>query len=249
VPATEGTPVAHGVENGRDPGGFALESRPLMPPFRRTFALRAGQILVGAALGLRAALASAGDDPSVTVRELDPKTGAAIKEEPKALTYLSLGPLFSFVDANSVQSTVLGQPSTGGYAIGLEGSLNHYAGERVVFAFGYGLFLQTQLENAKYFRADFGVQGNAGPVGLELGFGIRQGDGTYGTTGSFHGALFLSAGYLVISYRVSPELFSFPSNEPSFGLETAISIGIKLPIALQGRDPTGYAIQANGHAW
>jgi hypothetical protein len=217
---------------------------------RRSPPSRLVALLVGAAFVLAPAFASA-DDPAVTIRELDPTTGAAVKEERKALTYLSLGPMMSILNASNLHDTAaLGTTGSLDYAIGLEASLNHYAVEKV-FAFGYGAFIQTQLESAKYFRTDLGVQGNAGPAGLELGFGIRQTDGQCATTGSFHAAAFLSAGYLVVSLRISPQLFAFPTfaGETGFGLESGVVVALKLPIALQGRDPTGYAVQANGHAW
>jgi len=186
--------------------------------------------------------AARGDDPAVTVRELDPKTGAAIKVEEKALTYLSLGPTLSYVGAGNAPPT---------YFAGLEASLNHYGEERI-FAFGYGAFTQFQLVGGKTFRGALGGQINAGPAGLELGLGLRQGDGTYDTTASLHAALFLSVGYIVISYRLSPELFSIGTGAKlgqGFGFESAFTIGLKLPLAVQGRDPTGLAVQANGHAW
>jgi hypothetical protein len=204
-------------------------------------------LLLGAALVLGSAGARA-DEPVITVHEFDPKTGMVPESRARALTYLSLGPLFSFVDANTVQATVPGQSTPWNYALGLEASLNHYAGEKV-FAFGYGAFLQAQLENLKYFRSDLGIQGNAGPVGLELGLGMRQGDGTFATTGSLHTGFFISVGYVVISFRVSPALFSFPSTEQSFGLDTGVNIALKLPIIVQGRDPTGLAVRANKDAW
>jgi hypothetical protein len=198
-------------------------------------------VLVWPAAALVPRIARA-DDSSVTVRELDPKTGAAVKVEEKALTYLNLGPILSYVDAANVPPT---------YAIGLEGSLNHYGVERV-FAFGYGAFVQAQLASGKYFKGDLGGQVNAGPAGVEVGLGFRQGDDTNCPTVSLHAAFFLSVGYLFVAYRVSPQLFSLPSNASTgqgFGLETAFTIGIKVPIAVQGRDPTGLAVQANGHAW
>ncbi len=191
------------------------------------------------AVGLAPCIARA-DDPAVTIRELDPKTGAAIHVEEKSLTYLNLGPILSYVDAANTPPT---------YSIGLEGSLNHYGVERV-FAFGYGAFVQIQLVTGKYFHGDLGGQVNAGPAGLELGLGFRQADETNASTMSLHTAFFLSVGYLVVAFRASPQLASFGSGgEPGFGLETAFTLGLKVPIAVQGRDPTGYAIQANGHAW
>jgi hypothetical protein len=214
-----------------------------MPPSRRSSPFAPALVflvflVVAVVLGSRTARA---DDPAVTVRELDPKTGAAVKVEEKSLTYLNLGPLLSYVDAANVAPT---------YFVGLEGSLNHYGVERV-FAFGYGAFAQLDLVTGKYFHGDFGAQVNAGPAGLELGLGIRQGDGTSESTVSLHTAFFLSVGYLYVAYRVSPELFSFggASTNQGFGLETAFTIGIKVPITVQGRDPTGLAVQASGHAW
>jgi hypothetical protein len=201
--------------------------------------LRFLAVLVGGALALGSRGARA--DESVIVRELDPKTGAALKTEEKSLTYLSLGPILSYVDAANTPPT---------YSAGLEASLNHYGAERV-FAFGYGAFVQLQAASGKYFHGSLGGQVNAGPVGLELGLGLREADGTYRTTVSLHTALFLSAGYLFVAYRISPELFSIPGDNlhEGFGLETAFTIGLKLPIAVQGRDPTGFAVQAAGHAW
>jgi hypothetical protein len=199
-----------------------------------------------------AAVGARADEPSVTIRDFDPTTGAAPEEKKPPLTYLSLGPLFSLVDANTVASSVVGQSTTWNYAIGLEGSLERYVdatkGPGNLTALGYGAFVQAQLENAKYFRCDLGIQGTLGVVGLELGLGMRQGDGTFGTTGSLHTGLFLSLGYVVISYRISPALFSLPSNEPSFGLDTAVTFALKLPIVIQGHDPTGLAVQAGGSA-
>jgi hypothetical protein len=206
----------------------------LLPPVARG--------VVAALLGSAAWLASAdgrADEPAVTIRELDPKTGAAVTPEAKSITYLNVGPLLSLVDASNFPID---------YAVGLEGSLNHYGSPRVV-GFGYGAFVQAQLVDAKYFRGALGVQGNAGPAGLELGLGLRQGDGSAATTVSFHGGIFLSAGYLVLSFRASPELFAFASGQGGFGFETALGIAIKVPIAVQGRDPTGLAIQAAPASW
>lgn len=196
---------------------------------------------VAIAIGMSLVSAMARADESVVVRELDPKTGAALKPEEKALTYLNVGPILSYVDAANTPPA---------YELGLEASLNHYGAERI-FAFGYGAFAQLQLVSGKYFHGDLGGQVNAGPVGLELGLGVRQADDTYATTCSLHTALFLSAGYLFIAFRISPELFASAGGSPreGFGLETAFQIGLKLPIAVQGRDPTGLAIQAAGHAW
>jgi hypothetical protein len=204
---------------------------------RRSVLARAALFVISLGLGSGAARA----DESVIVRELDPKTGAALKPEEKSLTYLGVGPLFSWVDAANVPPT---------WALGAEASLNHYGVERI-FAFGYGAFAQFQLVTGKYAHGDLGAQVNAGPVGLELGLGMRQGDGTYETTGSLHSALFLSAGYLIIAFRFSPQLFAVgaASSNEGFGLETAFTIGLKVPITVQGRDPSGYAIQAAGHAW
>ncbi len=208
--------------------------------FARLRASRISGLPVCIAVALAAPLAYA-DDPAVTIRELDPKTGAAIKVEEKSLTYLNLGPTLSFVDAAN-------EPGT--YAIGLEGSLNHFGGERV-FAFGYGGFAQLQLVTGKDFRGDLGAQVNAGPAGLELGLGYRQGEGAYASTVSLHAGAFLSVGYLFLSFRISPQLFDVGAGagQDGFGLETAFTVGIKVPIAVQGRDPTGYAVQASGHAW
>jgi hypothetical protein len=233
---------------GRTPEWIRLESAPLMCPFRRPSRASVAPFLLVAAVGLGTTSARA-DEPAVTVHEFDPQTGQ-VPQAPRTngLTYLSVGGIFSFVDSNSIQSTIPGRSTPWNYAVGLEGSVNHYLGQRI-FGFGYGAFVQAQLESAKYLRCDVGAQVNAGPVGVELGVGMRQGDGTFATTGSLHTGFFLSVGYLVISYRVSPALFSFPSNEQSFGLDTGVSIALKLPIAIQGRDPTAMAIQANGHAW
>jgi hypothetical protein len=202
---------------------------------------------LSALLGCAAAAAAFGegtaraDDPAVTFRELDPKTGAAIKVEEKSLTYLDLGPIVSFVDAANEQGT---------YAVGLEGSLNHYGGEKV-FAFGYGGFAQLQLITGKDFRGDLGAQVNAGPAGLELGLGYRQADGVCASTVSLHAGAFLSVGYLFLSVRISPQIFALGASggESGFGLESAVTVGIKVPITVQGRDPTGYAVQPGGHAW
>jgi hypothetical protein len=203
--------------------------------------MRRGAIALAIAGVLSLASVVARADESVIVRELDPKTGAALKQEEKALTYLNVGPILSYVDAANTPPA---------YSIGLEASLNHYGSERI-FAFGYGAFAQLQLVSGKYARGDLGGQVNAGPVGLELGLGVRQADDTYATTCSLHSALFLSAGYLFIAFRFSPALFASAGGAPreSFGLETAFTIGLKLPIAVQGRDPTGLALQAAGHAW
>lgn len=164
-----------------------------------------------------------------------------MKVEEKALTYLSVGPIFSFVDG--------GSSSEATWALGLEASLDHYAVERI-FSFGYGAFAQAQVVSGNDFRCALGGQASLGPAGIELGLAYRQNDAVNASTLSLQASFFLSAGYLYIAFRASPQIVSFGGGgEQGFGLETALTLGIKVPIAIQGRDPTGYAIQANGHAW
>ncbi len=186
---------------------------------------------------LSSANARADDGASVTVHDLDPHTGAEVKTTDLRVDYLSLGPLLSLV---------------GGYhhatGIGLEGSWMGYPTGRMP-SFGLGAFFQGQLYDGRYVRTAGGVQGAAGPAGVELGLGFRQADDTYASTISAHTAVFLSIGYFYFAVRASWQLLALPTNEPSFGLETAMTLGLKVPIAIHGRDPTGYAIQAAGHAW
>jgi hypothetical protein len=174
-------------------------------------------------------------DGAVVVHEFDPKTGAAIAGSGPGghpLTYLNIGPYGSLIDSNALV-----------YAIGLEASLFHYREMRAV-PMGYGLFAQVQLQNARYFRGAAGIEGSIGPVGVELGLGVRQGDQTYTTTLSPHLGVYISAGLVFLELRFSPQLLAIPTNQPGFGFETAASVGLKLPIVVQGRDTTGLAIQA-----
>jgi len=174
---------------------------------------------------------------SVTVHDLDPRTGAAIQPTKLGVDYLDLGPILSLV---------------GGYhhatGIGLEASWIRYPSGELP-SFGYGAFLQAQLYDEKYVRAAAGAQATAGPGGAELGLGVRQTDGTYASTVSLHAAGFVSIGYLFVAVRGSVALFALPSNEGSFGFETAFTFGLKVPLTINGRDPTGYAVQLGGHAW
>jgi hypothetical protein len=182
--------------------------------------------------------AGANPESSVTVRELDPKTGAALgKEDDLSLTYLSIGPLVALV--GGAGSTVAG---------GLEAALMRYPSTQLP-GLGVGAFTQAELYAGKYFRGALGVQAVAGVAGIELGLGARQGDGTYASTVSLHAGAFLSVGVLFFSLRLSPAIFAVPSNEPSYGFETAFTLGLKLPIVVHGRDPTGFAIQAGGRSW
>jgi hypothetical protein len=116
-------------------------------------------------------------------------------------------------------------------------------------SFGFGAFLQPQLYDEKYFHVAAGGQVSAGPAGVELGLAFRQSDGTYASTVSLHAGGFLSIGYFFMAIQASAQLFALPTNEPSFGLETALMVGLKLPITIYGHDPTGYTVQAAGHAW
>jgi hypothetical protein len=182
------------------------------------------------------------EQPAVTIRDFDPRTGETTTVVSNAhldgRTYLSLGPLFSIVDSNTPPEVALGQTSAWSYALGLEASVTHYRGNHVL-SFGYGAFVQTQLEELKYFRGDLGGQCNLGPGGVELGLGVRQSDGLFATTVSLHTALFVSMGYIALSYRVSPALFSFGSHLENFGLDSGVNIAIKLPLTIQGQDLTG----------
>jgi hypothetical protein len=174
---------------------------------------------------------------SIAVHDFDPKTGLSPDAHDKRLDYLTVGALVSLV---------------GGYhhatGLGLEGSWMAYPTGRLP-ALGYGAFLQAQLYDEKYVRTAAGAQFAAGPAGAELGLAFRQTDGTYASTVSFHGAVFLSLAYIYIAIRLSPQLFALPSDQGSFGFETALTIGFKVPIAIQGQDPTGAAIQAASSHW
>jgi hypothetical protein len=173
------------------------------------------------------------DGSGVTVHELDAHTGLSVQPPSTRLDYLNVGPIVSLV---------------GGYAhatgVGLEASWIGYPEGRLP-SLGYGAFLQAQLYDEKYLRTSAGAQAAAGPAGVELGLGFRQTDGTYASTLSGHVAVFLSLGFLYIAVRFSPALVAFPSDEPSFGFETAFTFALKLPIAVNGRDPSGFAVQAD----
>jgi hypothetical protein len=168
----------------------------------------------------------------VTVHELDATTGLSVQPPSNRLDYLNVGPIVSLVGGY--------QHATG---IGLEGSWIVYPEGRLP-SIGYGAFLQVQLYDEKYLRTSAGAELAAGPAGLELGLGFRQTDGTYASTISPHAAVFLSLGYFYISVRLSPALVAFPSDEPGFGFETAFTFALKLPMAINGRDPSGWVLQA-----
>jgi hypothetical protein len=186
---------------------------------------------------LHAAASNADDGGAVTVHDLDPRTGAAPEPTKLVVDYLDLGPILSLVGGF--------HHATG---IGLEGSWIRYP-TGTIPSFGYGAFVQAQLYDEKYFRTAAGAQFTAGPAGVELGLAVRQGDGTYATTVAVHAAGFLSIGYFLMAFRISEPFLTFPTNQASFGLETAVTLGLKLPLTINGRDPTGYAIQLGGHAW
>ncbi|HEY2511860.1 MAG TPA: hypothetical protein VGI39_13420 [Polyangiaceae bacterium] len=193
-------------------------------------------VLVTAA-GLSTASGARAEESSVTVHELDPKTGLALERPDQSLTYLVPGAGVSLL---------------GGKVSGLSGlvelSLTHYKEPRIP-SFGYGAFTQLEMFQGKNFRTSLGAQVSLGPAGAELGLALRAGNGEYATTLSPHLGAFLSIGYFVVGFRISPAIVAFPSNEPSYGLESAFSFTFKLPIAIQGRDPTGWAIQATGRRW
>jgi hypothetical protein len=195
-------------------------------------AVAAGLVSLGIAANVRA-----DDATSVTVHEHDPVTGADAKAPGLRVDYLSVGPILSLV---------------GGYhhatGIGFEASWMGYPTGKIP-SFGIGAFFQGQLYDGQYVRTAAGAQASAGPVGVEVGLGFRQADGTYASTVSTHTSVFLSIAYFYMAFRASAQLFALPTDEPSFGLETAFTVGLKLPITINGRDPTGYAIQAAGHAW
>jgi hypothetical protein len=169
----------------------------------------------------------------VTVHELDATTGLAVQPQSNRIDYLNVGPIVSLVGGY--------QHATG---IGLEGSWIAYPEGRIP-SFGFGAFLQAQLYDEKYVRTSAGAQIAAGPAGAELGLGVRQSEGGYASTISAHAAIFLSIGYFYIAVRASPALVAFPQDEPSFGFETAFTFALKLPIAINGRDPSGWALQAD----
>ena len=198
--------------------------------------------LAPASIVTRLALSSApraahAEETSVTVHELDPKTGLALEQPDQSLTYLVPGAGVSLIGG-----------AVSGLSGGVELSVMHYQEPRIP-SFGYGAFTQLELFQGKNFRTSLGAQVSAGPAGVELGLALRAGNGEYATTLSPHLGAFLSIGYFVVGFRVSPVLVAFPSNEPSYGLETAFSFTFKLPIAIQGHDPTGWAIQATGRRW
>ena len=170
------------------------------------------------------------------VHELDPRTGMTAQPSDTRLDFLNVGPILSLV---------------GGFAhatgIGVEGSWIEYS-SGLLPSLGYGAFAQAQLYDGKYFRGAAGAELAVGPAGGELGLSFRQSDGTYASTLAVHASAFLSIGYLYLAVRASPQLFALPTSEPSFGFETAFTVGLKLPIAIHGRDPSGLAIQA-GSPW
>jgi hypothetical protein len=174
---------------------------------------------------------------SVTIRELDPKTGESIQKVAlPTVTYLSVGPIVSLVG---------GQAS--GLAAGGEVSFIHYPEARIP-SFAYGAFAQAQEYWGREFRAALGGQASMGPAGVELGLGLRSGDGPFPTTFALHAGVFVSVGVMFIAFRAAPTLYA-PNSAQTYGFETGFTIGLKLPIAIQGRDPSGWAIQAAGHAW
>jgi hypothetical protein len=203
-------------------------------PLRPSASFTAAGVLLGLlVLPTRQARAQPTDGSGVTVHELDASTGLAVQPPSTRIDYLDVGPILSLA---------------GGYAhatgIGLEASWIGYPEGRLP-SLGYGAFLQAQLYDGKYLRTSAGAQLAAGPAGVELGLGFRQTDGTYASTISPHVAVFLSIGFFYIAVRLSPALVAFPSDEPSFGFETAFTFALKLPIAINGRDPSGFAIQAD----
>ena len=259
VPAVCGGPrrrVVRGVEKRRDASGLALKSRPLMLPLRRSSPIRLLAFLFGAAFGLEAGVAraddSAGDDPRAR-----PEHRGGDQAGGQGTHVPEPGPRPVVRGCEQHPSTAgLGTTTTLGYAIGLEASLNHYARQKV-FAFGYGAFIQTQLEDGKYFRSDIGVQGNAGPAGLELGLGNSPGASeTCVPRPAPRPAASIppcSSRSGISSSRSASRRSSSPSRRTRASRASvsrrAFTVALKLPIALQGRDPTGLAVQANGHAW
>jgi hypothetical protein len=187
------------------------------------------------ALVLLAPAARAED--SVTVHQLDPRTGADVKQGDSSLAYFTPGALISVV---------------GGYAhatgLGLEGSYLYYPYGKMP-SIAYGGFGQLQLYDLKYVRTAIGAQASVGVFGLELGLGFRQGDGIYASTFSTHFGEFLSLGFVTLAVRESVPLIALPTGAASFGFETAFTVKLAVPIAVHGEDPTGVAVRASGRPW
>ncbi len=174
-------------------------------------------------------------DNEVEVHEFDPKTGqdAAMARRSTSVTYLSPGPIVSFVGGR--------QPATGW---GVEVSAMHYP-RGTWAAFGFGGFAQAQLYSGRYTRFALGAQGGFANVGAELGLAYRAGDAAFTDTVSVHGGIYLSLAFLVMTLRDTLPLNGFGDGQTSkmgFGSEVGVTISLKLPIIIQGHDPAGFSI-------
>jgi hypothetical protein len=178
------------------------------------------------------ARADAPEDGNVEVHEFDPKTGESTVPVPErsGVTYLNPGPILSLVGGR--------QHALG---LGLEISAMHFPAGKWASP-GYGAFAQGQLYDGKYTRFAFGGQAALANGGVELGLAYRAGDGDWVSTLSVHGALFISVGVLTIALRDTLPLNGFDRDHLGFGSEVAFTVGLKVPIIIQGHDPTGLSV-------
>jgi len=209
------------------------------PPFTLTLtlacALTCARTSRAAAQGQAEKTETADDADQVTVHEFDPKTGidSAQARKPTSVLYLNPWAILSLVGGR--------QPATG---IGAEVSAMYFP-TGTWKSFGYGAFTQAQLYDGKTGRFALGGQAALANAGFELGLAFRQGDDSYQSTLSVHGALFISVGVLVIAVRDTLPLNGFVQAHMGFGSETAFTFALKLPLVIFGHDKTGWAFLGN----
>jgi hypothetical protein len=173
-------------------------------------------------------------DGDVTVHEFDPQTGIDAKatNAEHGVLYVNPGPIVSLVGGR--------QP-----VIGVGGELSAMYYPRATWQSpGLGGFAQAQVYDGKYGRFALGGQACLASVGVELGLAYRQGDDSFASTFSVHGAIFLSAGFLVMSLRDTLPLNGF-GDHLGFGSETAFTFALKVPLIFVGHDKTGWALFGN----
>lgn len=173
-------------------------------------------------------------DDEVVVHEFDAKTGvdAATEKQNTGVLYFNPGPILSLVGGRV--------PATG---LGVEASAMYFP--RATWQSpGYGGFAQAQLYDGKYGRFALGGQAALANLGAELGLAFRQGDDSFVSTLSVHGAVFLSVGFVVLAVRDTLPLNGFGSSL-GFGSETAFTLALKLPIILYGHDRSGWGLLGN----
>jgi hypothetical protein len=204
-------------------------------PFRR-IALSALAASVGLSLS---SIARAGDDNNgeVKVHEFDVAGDATAATKPHEThgTYLSPGPLLSFVG---------GAHSAIGY--GGEISVMSYKPHVDWLSLGFGGFANFQLYDGSVPHFALGGQFAFGVVGGELGFGYRSGADGYASTWSVETAIFVSLGPLVFGVRDAPQVMAFGANG-GYGNESAIFVAVKAPFIIDGYDATDMAIDLRHH--